>query len=60
MSSGRAMADYIAWACDACIAGDAAGMVTAPINKQALQAAGVDFPDTPNCWRSAAGSTKWS
>jgi 4-hydroxythreonine-4-phosphate dehydrogenase len=43
-SSGRAMADYISWACDACIAGDAAGMVTAPINKQALKAAGVDFP----------------
>ena len=44
VSSGRAMADYISWACDACIDGDAAGMVTAPINKQALQAAGVDFP----------------
>jgi len=44
LSSGRAMADYITWACDTCISGDAAGMVTAPINKQALQAAGVDFP----------------
>ncbi len=43
-SSGRAMADYIRWACDASLAGDAAGMVTAPINKQALQLAGVDFP----------------
>ncbi len=43
-SSGRAMADYISWACDVCLDGDAAGMVTAPINKQALQAAGVDFP----------------
>ena len=42
--SGRAMADYILWACDACLAGDAAGMVTAPINKQALQTAGVDYP----------------
>jgi 4-hydroxythreonine-4-phosphate dehydrogenase len=38
------MADYISWACDVCIDGDAAGMVTAPINKQALRAAGVDFP----------------
>lgn len=44
ISSGRAMADYIEWACDACIAGDVAGMVTAPINKAALQAAGVSFP----------------
>ncbi|MGK2907794.1 MAG: 4-hydroxythreonine-4-phosphate dehydrogenase PdxA [Desulfuromonadales bacterium] len=43
-SSGRAMAEYISWACDACIDGEAAGMVTAPINKQALQAAGADFP----------------
>lgn len=43
-ASGRAMAEYISWACDACLAGDAAGMVTAPINKQALQAAGVHFP----------------
>lgn len=42
--AGHAMAGYISWACDACLHGDAAGMVTAPINKQALQAAGVDFP----------------
>jgi len=42
--SGRAMADYISWACDRCIADDAAGMVTAPINKQALQLAGANFP----------------
>jgi 4-hydroxythreonine-4-phosphate dehydrogenase len=43
-SSGRAMADYICWACDACLAGEAAGMVTAPINKRALQAAGIKAP----------------
>jgi len=43
-SSGRAMADYIEWACDACVAGDVAGMVTAPINKEVLRAAGVAFP----------------
>lgn len=44
LCSGRAMAGYISWACDTCLAGDAAGMVTAPINKRALHAAGVDFP----------------
>jgi 4-hydroxythreonine-4-phosphate dehydrogenase len=44
ISSGRAMADYIEWACDACIAEDVAGMVTAPINKEILRAAGVVFP----------------
>ncbi len=43
-SSGRAMADYIYWACDACLAGQAAGMATAPINKRALQAAGINAP----------------
>ncbi len=42
--SGRAMADYITWACDCCLAGEAAGMITAPINKQALQAAGEPYP----------------
>jgi 4-hydroxythreonine-4-phosphate dehydrogenase len=42
--SGSAMFDYISWACDRCLAKDAAGMVTAPINKQALQLAGADYP----------------
>jgi 4-hydroxythreonine-4-phosphate dehydrogenase len=42
--SGQAMADYIEWAAKACIDGRAGGMVTAPINKQALRAAGVDYP----------------
>lgn len=44
VSSGQAMADYIEWACDACVAGDASGMVTAPINKEILRAAGMAFP----------------
>lgn len=44
VSSGRGMVDYITWACDACLTGDAAAMVTAPINKQALQATGEKFP----------------
>ncbi|AMV73942.1 4-hydroxythreonine-4-phosphate dehydrogenase PdxA [Desulfuromonas carbonis] len=41
---GRAMVDYIEWACDRCIAGSAAGMVTAPISKAAIHAAGSPFP----------------
>lgn len=41
---GRAMADYIKWACDRALAGEAAGVVTAPISKLALQAAGEPFP----------------
>lgn len=41
---GRAMLDYIEWACARCLTGEAAGMVTAPINKAAIHAAGCDFP----------------
>jgi 4-hydroxythreonine-4-phosphate dehydrogenase len=41
---GQAMLDYIEWACERCLAGDAAAMVTAPINKGAIRGAGCDFP----------------
>lgn len=41
---GRAMATYIDWAADQCLSGEAAGMVTAPINKKAINDAGIDFP----------------
>jgi len=41
---GRAMVDYITRACDRCLAGEAAAMVTAPISKAAIKAAGHDFP----------------
>ena len=54
--AGQAMADYITWACDACLAGDAAGMVTAPINKQALRQAGVDHPGHTELLAARCGS----
>lgn len=41
---GRAMVDYIEWACARCRDGSAAGMITAPISKSAIHAAGYDFP----------------
>lgn len=41
---GAAMLAYIEWACAACLAGRAAGMVTAPISKAAIRAAGSPFP----------------
>lgn len=34
----------IAGACDACLAGEADGLVTAPISKEAIALAGADFP----------------
>jgi 4-hydroxythreonine-4-phosphate dehydrogenase len=41
---GRAMVDYVTWSCDRCLAGEAAGMVTAPISKAAIRQAGCHFP----------------
>jgi 4-hydroxythreonine-4-phosphate dehydrogenase len=41
---GRAMLDYVIWACDRCREGQAAGMVTAPISKAAIHQAGCHFP----------------
>lgn len=41
---GRAMLDYIIWACDRCREGVAAGMVTAPVSKLAIRRAGCEFP----------------
>lgn len=44
LAGGRAMAAYIEWACQECLAGRAAGMVTAPISKEVLQQAGALYP----------------
>jgi 4-hydroxythreonine-4-phosphate dehydrogenase len=44
LACGAAMAEYIDWAADQCLIGDASAMVTAPINKAAIRAAGVKFP----------------
>jgi 4-hydroxythreonine-4-phosphate dehydrogenase len=44
VACGQAMLDYIEWACTLCRNGEAAGLVTAPINKAAIRSAGCDFP----------------
>lgn len=41
---GRAMAEYVEWSVAACRDGRAAGIVTAPISKAAINAAGIGFP----------------
>jgi 4-hydroxythreonine-4-phosphate dehydrogenase len=41
---GQAMADYIEYAIERCLDGQAAGIVTCPINKAAINAAGWRFP----------------
>ncbi len=41
---GRAMLDYIEWACEQCRSGYGRAMITAPIQKEAIRAAGCEFP----------------
>lgn len=43
-ASGRAAADCVVWAAQAALRGEVAALVTAPLHKQALAAAGVNFP----------------
>jgi len=43
-AAGRAAADCIRWAAQAALRGDVAGVVTAPIHKEALAAAGIRHP----------------
>ncbi len=42
--AGRAAADCVVWAARAALAGEVAAIVTAPLHKEALSAAGVPFP----------------
>jgi 4-hydroxythreonine-4-phosphate dehydrogenase len=43
-AAGRAAADCVVWAARAALAGEIAAVVTAPLHKEALSAAGVNFP----------------
>ncbi|GAB1387045.1 4-hydroxythreonine-4-phosphate dehydrogenase PdxA [Melaminivora sp.] len=42
--AGRAAADCVLWAARAALAGQVAGLVTAPLHKEALAAAGLPYP----------------
>jgi 4-hydroxythreonine-4-phosphate dehydrogenase len=42
--AGRMAADFVLWAARAALRGEVAGLVTAPLHKEALAAAGVGFP----------------
>lgn len=44
LNCGRAMVDYIDWAADECLAGRAGALVTCPINKATINAAGYNVP----------------
>jgi 4-hydroxythreonine-4-phosphate dehydrogenase len=43
-AAGKAAADCVVWAAAAALRGEVAALVTAPLHKEALAAAGVDFP----------------
>lgn len=43
-AAGRAAANSVVWAARAALRGEVAALVTAPLHKEALSAAGVDFP----------------
>jgi 4-hydroxythreonine-4-phosphate dehydrogenase len=43
-AAGRAAAECVVWAARAALRGEIAGLVTAPLHKEALAAAGVPFP----------------
>ena len=55
-AAGRAQQAYLAAATDAALAGEVAGLVTAPIRRSGLHGRGSRFPGTPNTWRRAPGS----
>lgn len=55
---GAAMLAYIEWACAACLVGRAAGMVTAPISKAAIRAAGSTFPGHTELLAERCGVSK--
>lgn len=57
--TGRAAFHYISTAIDAAIAGEIAGVATAPINKEALHMAGIHFPGHTEIFASRTASSKW-
>jgi 4-hydroxythreonine-4-phosphate dehydrogenase len=55
-SAGRAAADCVVWAARAALRGEIAAMVTAPLHKEALAAAGIAFPGHTELLQSEAAS----
>ena len=53
--AGRGAADAVVWAARAAMKGDIAALVTAPLHKEALAAAGVPFPGHTELLQAQAG-----
>ena len=58
-ATGQASFDYIQAAIDAALAGQVAGVTTGPINKEAIHAAGIDFPGHTEMFADRTRSTRW-
>ena len=56
-AAGKAAADCVIWAAGAALRGDVAAVVTAPLHKEALAAAGVEFPGHTELLQSLAASS---
>jgi 4-hydroxythreonine-4-phosphate dehydrogenase len=54
-AAGRAAADAVTWAARAALKGEVAALVTAPLHKEALAAAGVPFPGHTELLQAEAG-----
>ena len=58
-TTGRASFGYIQAAIDAALAGQVAGVTTGPINKEAIHAAGINFPGHTEMFADRTNSTRW-
>lgn len=54
-AAGRAAADAVVWAARAALKGEVAALITAPLHKEALAAAGVPFPGHTELLQAEAG-----
>jgi 4-hydroxythreonine-4-phosphate dehydrogenase len=57
--TGRASFGYIQAAIDAALLGQVAGVTTGPINKEAIHAAGINFPGHTEMLAARTNSTRW-
>ena len=56
-AAGRAAYDWLCYAIDECVAGRADGIVTCPLHKEGLHAAGIEFPGHTEILAHRTGAT---
>ncbi|MEQ1850109.1 MAG: 4-hydroxythreonine-4-phosphate dehydrogenase PdxA [Chthoniobacteraceae bacterium] len=58
-ATGKAAFAYVNRAIDAALAGDVAAVCTAPMNKEAMSLAGIQFPGHTEIFAARTGATRW-